>query len=138
MAELIFKDLANKKGVADRFVVRSSATSDEEIYRGVGNPVYPPAKTELAKHGIESDGKRAVRLCAADADKYDLFIGMDANNIECMHRILGEKSADKIYKLMSFAGSDDDVADPWYSRRFDIAYEDIRKGCKALLDSLLN
>ena len=47
MAEFIFKDLAKKQGVADRFLVASSATSTEEIWNGIGNPVYPPAKAEL-------------------------------------------------------------------------------------------
>ena len=55
MAEFILKDLAKKQGVADQFVIASSATSTEEIWNGVGNPVYPPAKAELAKHGISCD-----------------------------------------------------------------------------------
>lgn len=60
MAEFIFKDLAEKQGIADRFVVSSSATSTEEIWNGVGNPVYPPAKAELAKHGLSCNGKRGT------------------------------------------------------------------------------
>lgn len=75
MAEFIFKDLAEKQGIADRFVVSSSATSTEEIWNGVGNPVYPSAKAELAKHGLSCNGKRAVRLEKNDYDKYDLFVG---------------------------------------------------------------
>ena len=39
--------------------------------------------------------------------------------------ILGGDPEGKIHKLLSFAGSDRDVADPWYSGRFDIAYNDI-------------
>ena len=30
-----------------------------------------------------------------------------------------------------------DVADPWYSDRFDIAYADIYRGCDALLEYIL-
>ena len=62
MAEFILKDLAKKQGVADRFAIASSATSTEEIWNGIGNPVYPPAKAELAKHGLSCGGKRAVQL----------------------------------------------------------------------------
>lgn len=62
MAEFIFKDLAKKQGVADRFLVASSATSTKEIWNGIGNPVYPPAKAELERHGLSCDGKRAVQL----------------------------------------------------------------------------
>ncbi len=62
MAEFIFKDLVQKQGLADDFMIASSATSTEEIWNGIGNPVYPPAKAELAKHGLSCSGKRAVRL----------------------------------------------------------------------------
>ena len=137
MAEFIFKNLAVKRGVSNNFVVASSATSTEEIWRGIGNPVYPPAKTEIAKYGISCEGKRAVQLIRADLDRYDMFIGMDSANIRNMHRILGEGADEKIYKLMDFTDRGGDVADPWYSDRFDIAYRDIFDGCQALLEKLL-
>lgn len=62
MAEFIFKDMVNKRGLSDQFYIASAATSTEEIWNGIGNPVYPPAKCELAKHGISCEGKRAVQL----------------------------------------------------------------------------
>ena len=136
MAEFIFRDLAKKAGVGDRFFVSSSATSTEEIWNGVGNPVYPPAKAELAKHGIDATGKRAVQLKKGDYENYDLFVGMDSANIRNMHRILGGDVNGKIHKLMDYTARGGDVADPWYSDRFDIAYNDIFEGCKALLESL--
>ena len=86
MAEFIFKDLAKKQGAADRFLVASSATSAEEIWNGIGNPVHPPTKAELERHGLSCDGKRAVQLQRSDYDKYDLFIGMDSANIRNMLR----------------------------------------------------
>lgn len=137
MAEFIFKKLAAERGMSDGFFVSSSATSTEEIWRGIGNPVYPPAKAELEKHGISCDGKRAVQLTRADLDGYDMFIGMDSANIRNMHRILGDGAHGKIYKLMEFTERGD-VADPWYSDRFDIAYRDIYDGCKALIEKLLD
>ena len=137
MAEFIFKHLTEQQGVSEQFEVASSATSTEEIYRGVGNPVYPPARAELARHGISCDGKRAVQLSAADAERYDLFIGMDSANIRNMHRILPTTSHHKIKKLMDYTDRGGDVADPWYSDRFDIAFADIYEGCVALLTSLL-
>ena len=137
MAEFIFRKLAAEAGVSEAFSVASRATSREEIVNGVGNPVYPPAKRELAKHGIACDGKRAEQLCAADADRFDLFVGMDSDNIRDMHRILGEACAPRIKKLMDYTARGGDVADPWYSERFDIAYRDISEGCQALFASLL-
>ncbi len=133
MAEFVLRDLAQKRGIADKIVVASSATSTEEIWRGVGNPVYPPAKEELARHGIFCEGKRAEKLELSDYDKYDLFIGMDSANIRNMQRMLGEDPAGKIRKLMEYTSDGGDVADPWYTGNFERTYCDVKKGCEALL-----
>ena len=137
MAEFILKKLIAERGLSAEFEIRSSATSTEEIWNGIGNPVYPPAKAMLAQHGISCDGKRAVQLQKSDYDKYDLFIGMDSANIRNMHRILGRDPKGKIHKLMDYTSRPGDVADPWYSDRFDIAYRDIFEGCERLLETLL-
>ena len=136
MAEFIMKDMLKKANIPA--VVQSSATSTEEIWNGVGNLVYPPAKAELLSHGIKCDGKRAVQLKREDYDKYDLFVGMDSANIRNMHRILGGDKDGKIRKLMDYTSRGGDVADPWYSDRFDVAYRDIYDGCKALLEIIKN
>ena len=136
MAEFVLKKMVSERGMADQFVIASSATSTEEIWGGVGNPVYPPAKAELAKHGISCEGKRAVQLMRADYDKYDLFIGMDSANIRNMHRMLGGDPQNKIRKLMDYTDRGGDVADPWYTRRFDVTYSDVVAGCEGLLDTL--
>lgn len=138
MAEFIFKDMIKKRNMENDFVVASSATSTEEIWNGVGNPVYPPAKTILKTHNIDVGSKRAVRLKANDYSEYDLFIGMDSMNIRNMNRIFGGDSENKIYKLMSYTGCDNDVSDPWYTNDFEKCYEDIYTGCEALLLSLIS
>ena len=135
MAEFILRDMLQKAGLAGRVTVNSSATSTEEIWNGVGNPVYPPAKRELARHGLSCEGKRAVQLTRDDYDTYDLFIGMDSANIRNMHRILGGDPEGKIRKLMSYTKRGGDVADPWYTGSFDVTYHDIEEGCRELLDS---
>ncbi len=137
MAEFVFLHLAREKGVADRFSVASCATSTEEIIGGIGNPVYPPARRELARHGISCDGKRAVQLKKSDYARYDYLICMDSNNVRNALRILGGDPDKKVSKLLSFAGRDNDVADPWYSGDFDVCYRDIEEGCRALLEQVL-
>lgn len=133
MAEFLFKDLIKKEGIEEKFIVSSSATSTEEIWGGIGNPIYPPAKAELKANGIFCEGKRAVQLKLSDSDNYDYFIGMDSYNINNMKRILDESSHNKIYKLLDFTDNKRDVSDPWYSRDFKGCYSDILIGCKALL-----
>lgn len=132
MAEFIMKKLVSDAGLSDEIYVASSATSTEEL----GNPVYPPARSELARHNIGCSGKTAVQLKSSDYDKYDYFIGMDTANIRNMNRIFGSDKSGKIYKLLSFAGRGNDVSDPWYSRDFGKAYSDIEEGCKGLLNYL--
>ncbi len=136
MAEFIFRELVRQAGLEDRIYVSSSATSTEEIWNGVGNPVYPPAREELATHGLSCEGKRAVQLEKSDYGKYDLFLGMDRFNLRNMNRIFGGDPQGKVRMLLDYVGGGD-VADPWYSRRFDVAYDDIFRGCKALLDDLV-
>ena len=135
MAEFIFKKMIADEGMEKEFFVSSSATSNEEIWGGIGNPVYPPARRELEKHGISPEGKRAVRLVAEDYNKYDLFVGMDSANIRNMRIILKGDPEGKIHRLGEYSGRGD-VADPWYSDRFDIAWDDIYKGCEGLLERL--
>ena len=135
MAEFIFKDMIRKQGREDEFYVASSATSTEEIWGDIGNPVYPPAKAELQKHGISCDGKRAVQLKKSDYAKYDMFIAMDSNNIRNIGRIFCSDPDMKVHKMMDFTDRKGDVADPWYSGRFDVAYKDIFDGCAGLLDT---
>ncbi len=136
MAEFIFKKMVEEAGLAEQFVIASSATSTEEIWNGVGNPVYPPAREELEKYGISCKGKHAVQLKKSDYEKYDLFLAMDSNNIRNISRIFGYDPYKKVRKLLAYAGRTDDVADPWYSDRFDIAYADIYEGCRGLLNAL--
>ena len=136
MAEFVMKDLVSKAGLSHEFHIASAATSTEEIWNGVGNPVYPPARKELARHGISCEGKRAVQLTRADYEKYDYLIGMDSANIRNMLRILGGDPEKKVHKLLTFAGSDRDIADPWYTGNFSDTYADVEAGCKGLLDSL--
>lgn len=136
MAEFIMKKLVKESCLEDGFLIKSSATSTEEIWNGVGNPVYPPARAELQRHGIGCEGKRAVQLRKDDYGKYDLFIGMDSANIRNMHRILGGDPENKIHKLMDYTGRGGDVADPWYTRNFDITYRDVLDGCTSLLEAI--
>ena len=136
MAEFIFKDIVSKRGLGDQFYIASAATSTEEIWNGIGNPVYPPAKRELAKHGITCEGKRAVQLKKSDYNKYDYLIGMDQWNISNIMRIIRKDPEGKVFKFLDFSEHPRDIADPWYTGDFDTTYEDIREGCQSFWNYL--
>jgi len=135
MAEFVFRAALAAHGI-ENAAVASRATSREEIWGGVGNPIYPPARACLRAHGVPFDNaKRATQLSAEDCRQYDLIIVMDDNN---RRNVLGmfPDAAPKVRKLLDFA-SGGDVADPWYTDDFEAAYRDIVKGCDALLAYLL-
>lgn len=132
MAEFILKVLLEKRGRQNEFYVSSCAVSSEEIIGGVGNPVYPPARAVLARHGIDCGEKRAVKLKKSDYERYDLFVCMDKSNFKRALEIFGSDKENKLCLLMSFCGENRDVSDPWYSRDFETAYNDILRGCEAI------
>lgn len=132
MAEFVMKKLVTDAGLSDKFHIESAATSTEEI----GNPVYPPAKRKLAEHGISCAGKTARQMNAGDYRKFDLLIGMDSANIRNMTRICGGDPDGKIKLLLNYVGLNRDVADPWYTGDFEATWNDVLKGCTALLESL--
>ncbi|MFR3987493.1 MAG: low molecular weight phosphotyrosine protein phosphatase, partial [Clostridium fessum] len=61
------------------------------------------------------------------------IIGMDSANIRNLNRMLKGDPEGKIYKFLTFAGSDRDIADPWYTGDFDATYEDVLEGCVGFL-----
>lgn len=138
MAEFVFKRLVRRAGLEDAFEVASAATSDEEV----GNPVYPLAKRTLAEHGIGCPGKTARQLTPDDYDRYDMLIGMDGANLRNMELLFGGDPDGKLSLLLDHTPESDtkhhgrDVSDPWYTRKFNIAWDDISTGCAALFDKL--
>lgn len=129
MAEFLMRDLVHKSNLSDQVLVASAATSTEEI----GNPVHYGTREKLRQVGISCAGKTAVQLKKSDYAKYDYLIGMDDWNIRNMRRMLGGDPDGKIYKMLEFAGSSRDVADPWYTGDFEATYRDIMAGCQGLL-----
>ena len=125
MAEFVLKDMVKKAGVADKFLIRSVATSTEEL----GNPVYPPARRELNSHGIRCDGHRARQITQADVAQYDHIYYMDASNAHYLKRLFPGET-----KFRPLIGRD--VADPYYYGNYDQTWADINEGCRRILEEL--
>ena len=132
MAEFLMKELVRQAGQAEAFCIASAATSAEEL----GNPVYPPVRRKLAEHGIDCSGKTARQLTRRDYEDWDLLIGMDEENMAGMRRLFGGDPEGKLHMLLEYAGLHRGVADPWYTRDFDAAWQDVTVGCTALLTRL--
>ena len=132
VAEFVFKKMVNDAGLQDAFYIESAATSREEL----GNDIYPPAKRSMDAHGIPYERRAARQITVADYDKFDYIVVMDERNISNAKKIVGDDSQAKISKLLSWAGINRDIADPWYTGDFEQSYSDILQGCEALLEKL--
>ena len=133
MAEFVMKDLVKKAGVAPLFEIASAATSREEL----GNPVYPPARQELAKHGIGCSGKTARQITKEDYEYYDYIVAMDYSNVRNLERMLGPDTEHKISMLLDYTNHPGQVADPWYTGDFGATWNDVLDGCQGLLKLIL-
>ena len=133
LAHLYFQDFIEKQHLSDCFFIDSAATSYEEI----GNPVHRGTREKLKSVGISTAGKTAVQMKRSDYAKYDYLIGMDSWNIRNMLMISGGDPEGKVHKLLEFAGSSRDVADPWYTGDFESTYRDVLAGCQGLLKQLM-
>lgn len=129
MSELVFKDLIKKQGYSNQFEVTSCATSRYEL----GSPIYHKATETLKKHGIA--GSHIARQIDTHDLKSDFILVMDSSNYTDVLRI-NEIQKEKVHKLCDFTKNPRDVADPWYTRDFETAYNDILDGCKSFLQYL--
>ena len=133
MAEFIMKELVRRAGLEDDFLIESAATSREEL----GNDMHYGTRTKLREMGIPFTRRAARQITINDYDRYDYLVAMDDENLYYMNRCWGGDPKNKIRMLLSFAGKDRDIADPWYTGNFDQTYEDVLEGCQAFLSSLL-
>ena len=132
MAESVFTHMVQARHIDHLFEINSAATSREEI----GNDPHYGTVNKLRQVGIPVVPHRAVQMTVKDYEYYDYLIGMDTANIRNMNRIAGGDPEGKIYKLLSFAGSGRDVADPWYTGDFDATYSDVTEGLEGFLTFL--
>lgn len=132
MAESVFTHMIKERGLENKFIIFSAGTSKEEI----GNPPHYGTVKKLEELNIQIVPHKATQMTRKDFENYDYIIAMDDANVRNIEKIAGIKS-EKIKKLLSFSGLNDDIADPWYTGNFDKTYEDIEKGLNDFLKKIL-
>ena len=133
MAEMVFKDIVNKKGLLEEFYIDSAATSTE----AVGQGIYYGTRDILKKKGIHFTQHISRQMTKSDYNKFDYILGMEERNIRNILRIVGEDKDNKVYRLLDFSENPRDIADPWYTGNFDITFKDVEEGCNSFLEYLL-
>ena len=129
MAEFVMKDLVRRKGLEDSYLIESCATSSEEL----GHDMYPPAKDELDRRGVPYERRSARRMTRDDYGRFDMIVAMDRQNLRNLLPFVGEDPERKVSLMLSHAGEDRGVADPWYTGDFSATYRDVLRGCEGIL-----
>ena len=132
MAEFVMKELVRQTGKEQEFFIDSKACRTDEI----GNDTHKGTKSALQAHGIPFAKRKARQIQRADYDAFDYIIAMDEENMRDLHRLTGGDPQGKCHLLLTFAGEEREVADPWYTGNFEVTYRDVDKGCHALLKQL--
>lgn len=139
MAEAVFRHRAEQAGVADAFEIDSVGTGSWHV----GNPADPRTLRVLQNHGIPHDG-RARQLAAADFDRFDLLLTMDASNRENALRLA--RHPEQAAKVLLFRSLDPagtgDVPDPYWAGEsetegFEAVYQMVDRTCAAWLERLI-
>ena len=136
MAEFITKKIVKDLGKENEYEIASAATTEDAIISGIGHDIYVRSQRVMNEHGIPFNHRQARKMVKSDYEKYDYIIGMDEENFFDMNHISAGDPERKEYKLLSFVGSMMDVDDPWYTGDFEAAYQDIYRGCEALIKKI--
>lgn len=133
MAEFIFKDMVNKKGLSNEFFIDSAATSTEAI----GEGIYYGTRNILKEKGVTFTEHISRQITKEDYNRFDYILGMEQRNIDNILRIIGEDKENKVYRLLDFSDNPRDIADPWYTGDFETTYYDVEEGCNKFLEYVL-
>lgn len=130
-AEILFNDEARKLGIGDRVRAESAALSDE----AVGLSIYSPMRRVLASEGFKDASHVSRQATGADIASSDLVVVMDEENLGLYRRRFGSLGSGKVRLLLSYAGGGE-IDDPWYTRDFRRAFNEIQLGTRALAGQL--
>ncbi len=72
-----------------------------------------------------------------DYEEFDYLIGMEQWNIRNINRIIRKDPEQKYICYWNIQERQRDIADPWYTGNFDVTYDDVKEGCEAFLQYLI-
>ena len=133
MAQFIMRNIIRRKGLEDQIEIDSAG-----VFEGaVGMEVHDGTVKVLEEYGIPVENYKSKLLTKENYEEADMIVCMDEKNIAAINEICDGDPEHKVFKLMSFAGKDEDVPDPWYTDNFDETYDAIIEGCRGLMNHLV-
>ena len=133
MAEFVFKDMVDKKGLSNEFFIDSAATSTE----AVGEGIYYGTRNILKEKQVPFTEHISRQITKQDYNKFDYIIGMEQKNVYNILRIIGKDEENKVLRLLDFSENPRDIADPWYTGKFEKTYQDVEEGCNKFLQYIM-
>ena len=130
MAEFVMKDIVSRNGLEDDFDIDSCAATTEDI----GSYMHRGAVKKLKEKGIPFEDRKARLFNKKDYETADYIIIMDEENEEDLNYYTNDDPLCKIHYLLEYTGENREVRDPWWTGNFEETYDDISRGCLALLD----
>ncbi|RMF12661.1 MAG: low molecular weight phosphotyrosine protein phosphatase [Candidatus Dadabacteria bacterium] len=131
LAEGVAEAEARKRGLP--LVIESAGTGGWHV----GEPPDRRMQAVARRHGIDLSRKRAQQVTSGDAERFDLFVAMDRDNLDTLRRILPDGT--RIHRLLDFCDEPySDVPDPYYGgdEGFALVWRLVSSGVHALLDQV--
>ena len=134
MAQFVFKQMVEERGLSDKFEMDSAATEgyNEMCHAGI----HYGTREMLKSMHVPFEEHYSRRIRPRDYAYYDYILAMDDSNIEDIQSIVGVDTDNKIYRLLDFANKLRNIKAPWYTGNFDETYWDIVEGCDSFLKYL--
>ena len=136
LAEGVFRNEAEKRGIVDLITIDSAGTGGWHI----GNPPDQRSIETAANHGIDINHQVCRRLTSRDFSTFDLILGMDNSNIINATSADSANGPAQILLFTQYAGMGDDleIADPYYGgvEGFETAYQLIKQASRGTLNRL--
>lgn len=131
-AEGVVRAKAAASGIAVH--LDSAGTGDWHI----GSPPYGPMQAAARARGYNLSALRARQVRAADFDRFDLIVGMDADNIAALNLLRPPVPVARLRVFTDFVdGPESQIPDPYFTRDFEGALDLIEKAADGLLAQLV-
>ena len=136
-AEGVLRHKLREAGLDGRVAVDSAGTHGYHT----GEPPDPRAVRHAAARGYDIAGLRARPVDAADFERHDWWLAMDAANLAWLRKRSPPGLSDRAALLLSFAGgaaAGADVPDPYYGAPagFDTVLDLVEQGCDGFVATL--
>ncbi len=132
----LFRDAADRAGMADRFEIDSAGTGAWHV----GSQPDVRSIEVAARHGLDISGQRARRVHSADFARFDLLLGMDRDNVATLRAMSPAARANRVHLFGSYAtGRAFEVPDPYYGAGdgFEQVYRMLREASETLVAKLV-